>query len=384
MSGIANSQLLTTKEVFSFMDIIASVEEEPDVITFRKAALHYLMGVFRAPHAAFYLTDLKNNLIDLDTGLGFGIDFGSLRTQYRQRFEKLDPFRQPPIEKTGVTLLSDMVLERTFMKGAFYNDFLKQQDILHALNIPLTANGDCVGAVTLCRAANEPNFTQNDKSRALRLLPYLDSTLRRLMTYEHANEHSWLLSTSLQELDHVGVILLDRDLNEVYSNATAQRLLSSVGSSSGSENSPVTGGHITLPAPLVSLCQQHFQMTYSDEGRDNEISSLIINSGQFLVRVKVRKMSDRFYGEQKQYLCLNIDTGEESASQIFLSRIAEFGLTKREIEIVQSIAKGNSNMQIAEDLFISCNTVKNHLKNIFVKVGVCNRVELLTTLLIRH
>jgi LuxR family transcriptional regulator of csgAB operon len=51
------------------------------------------------------------------------------------------------------------------------------------------------------------------------------------------------------------------------------------------------------------------------------------------------------------------------------------GLTKRESEILGTIAKGASNEEVAEKFFISPNTVKSHLYNIFKKVGVSNRLQ---------
>jgi len=53
-----------------------------------------------------------------------------------------------------------------------------------------------------------------------------------------------------------------------------------------------------------------------------------------------------------------------------------FGLTPRELEVVNEIVSGYSNSDIAVKLEISHKTVKHHLTNIFEKVGVCNRLEL--------
>jgi DNA-binding CsgD family transcriptional regulator/N-acetylneuraminic acid mutarotase len=50
-------------------------------------------------------------------------------------------------------------------------------------------------------------------------------------------------------------------------------------------------------------------------------------------------------------------------------------LTERELEVVKLVAAGASNKQIAASLFISENTVKVHLKNIFVKLEVENRAR---------
>ena len=51
-------------------------------------------------------------------------------------------------------------------------------------------------------------------------------------------------------------------------------------------------------------------------------------------------------------------------------------LSDREKEIVQLVAQGFRNKEIGEKLFISEQTVKNHLHNIFDKLGVSDRLEL--------
>jgi len=56
-------------------------------------------------------------------------------------------------------------------------------------------------------------------------------------------------------------------------------------------------------------------------------------------------------------------------------------LTVREQEVLQLILSGKSNREIAEDLFISENTVKTHAKSIFSKYDVSSRAELISTLL---
>jgi DNA-binding CsgD family transcriptional regulator/N-acetylneuraminic acid mutarotase len=50
-------------------------------------------------------------------------------------------------------------------------------------------------------------------------------------------------------------------------------------------------------------------------------------------------------------------------------------LSSRELEILEHIATGASNKEIAEQLSISANTVKVHLKNIYSKIGVTSRTE---------
>ncbi len=55
----------------------------------------------------------------------------------------------------------------------------------------------------------------------------------------------------------------------------------------------------------------------------------------------------------------------------------EYDLTEREKEVLHMIAKGYKNTEIAEKLFVSENTIKTHIKHIYVKLDVKNRVEAL-------
>ena len=47
-------------------------------------------------------------------------------------------------------------------------------------------------------------------------------------------------------------------------------------------------------------------------------------------------------------------------------------ISERESEIIQLIAKGHTNKQIADQLFLSSHTITTHRKNIMAKLGVNN------------
>ncbi|WP_447472015.1 LuxR C-terminal-related transcriptional regulator [Vibrio harveyi] len=53
----------------------------------------------------------------------------------------------------------------------------------------------------------------------------------------------------------------------------------------------------------------------------------------------------------------------------------EVELTRREIQVLQILKEGGSNMEIADSLFISEHTIKSHLYNIFRKIEVKNRTQ---------
>lgn len=58
-------------------------------------------------------------------------------------------------------------------------------------------------------------------------------------------------------------------------------------------------------------------------------------------------------------------------------KIKEFDLSDRETEVLKLIAQGYKNLEIAEKLFVSQNTIKSHIKNIYIKLDVKNRIEAL-------
>jgi len=66
-----------------------------------------------------------------------------------------------------------------------------------------------------------------------------------------------------------------------------------------------------------------------------------------------------------------------TASEFVLNeeRQRELGITRRELEILELIARGLSNREIAEKLFVSENTVKTHSSRLFDKLDVKRRTQ---------
>lgn len=59
-------------------------------------------------------------------------------------------------------------------------------------------------------------------------------------------------------------------------------------------------------------------------------------------------------------------------------QIQNLGLTEREMEVLQLISEGYSNVEIGERLFVSENTIKTHVSNLFVKLDVKRRTQAVT------
>ena len=56
-------------------------------------------------------------------------------------------------------------------------------------------------------------------------------------------------------------------------------------------------------------------------------------------------------------------------------RLGPGGLTRRELEVIELVSCGMTNRAVARNLWVTSETVKFHLSNIYRKLGVANRAE---------
>jgi DNA-binding CsgD family transcriptional regulator len=86
------------------------------------------------------------------------------------------------------------------------------------------------------------------------------------------------------------------------------------------------------------------------------------------------------YEGTQPFVCVFI-TEDTLSNKLDLTAIrTQYRLTRREMDVLRRVLNGSKNTEIAEDLQISEQTVKDHLSNIYVKCGAENRFSLLSLL----
>ena len=75
--------------------------------------------------------------------------------------------------------------------------------------------------------------------------------------------------------------------------------------------------------------------------------------------------------------CIFIIHSEQKQVQFSVTSLTSLGLTQRETETAEFVAKGMNNKEIAEAMHLSENTIKTHLSNIYKKLGINYRAELI-------
>jgi DNA-binding CsgD family transcriptional regulator len=97
------------------------------------------------------------------------------------------------------------------------------------------------------------------------------------------------------------------------------------------------------------------------------VSLLAVHASNLPALLYLRANGDRLFTPVKA----------ETATKIGMQHVFEqYGVTKREQQVVQKICLGKTNKQIAEELFISLQTVKDHTHRIYSKFGVNGRMQL--------
>ena len=81
------------------------------------------------------------------------------------------------------------------------------------------------------------------------------------------------------------------------------------------------------------------------------------------------------------YIRFDLDRQEiENKPELSFESLSKYKISEREFTVVQLICEGLTNKEIAQELSISVNTVNNHVANIFSKLDVRSRIDLLKVL----
>ena len=131
----------------------------------------------------------------------------------------------------------------------------------------------------------------------------------------------------------------------------------------------------------ISVCLLQAQ-AHQALGQLNEATTALTTA----VRLAALENYFRLFLNEGETIAALLPSVREVAPQFVDALLAEFGqgdspqpllepLSQRELEVLHLVAKGRSNREIAETLFVTVGTVKKHLNNIYGKLDVARRTE---------
>jgi PAS domain S-box-containing protein len=165
--------------------------------------------------------------------------------------------------------------------------------------------------------------------------------------------------------------LHDVDGRFVHMNAAAER-------ASGRTNAQLLGGHFTdlLPEEARANVEAQFRRAV-ERGEPTDFQTVFVDASGQLRGTRAQHLPLRDGETIVGVLILAFDVRRVPAE---LARLKpDPRLTPRQLEILELIASGLSTMDVATQLTLSPETVRNHLRNAFRELRAHNRVEAIAT-----
>ena len=114
---------------------------------------------------------------------------------------------------------------------------------------------------------------------------------------------------------------------------------------------------------LLLIVFQYLEFSYYNSYESKDLYLLIISIAFLSVGILIgKKLTKKTVIEIADF---EVDHG----------MIAKLGISTRELEVLDLLAKGYSNQEIADLLFVSLNTIKTHISNLYAKLDVDKRTK---------
>ena len=275
------------------------------------------------------------------------------------KFARLARARSP-VDSLGVATKGELA------SSPRYQEILAPMDLGDELRAALVVGSKCWGFMCLHRERSSPNFTPAEATFLARLTPHLAEGLRTALLIGDAR-------VSSLAPEGPGLVLLGDDLSVAAVTPAAEGWLSEVAKSDWPGSLKLPGAVYAVAARLLAL-----------ERGGHELTDLMPRtrlrtaSGRWLVLHASRLRAASAEGQ------IAVIFEEARPAEIAPLIVDAYGLTKREGEITQLVARGLSTAEVSEELHITPNTVRDHFKAIFDKVGVRSRRELIGQVFAQH
>src|SRR4051795_5894541 len=305
------------------------------------------------PHTRLMTSDSPDELIERGV---FAIDeapaAGELIVRSEYIVDDENTFAALAARRVPVGIL-DHATRGDPQRSARYRDLLLPADIPHELRGAFVIRGRVWGAVHIARRAGSGAFQQRDADALAALTGAIARGIRTSPRFDAARRITGDEAPGM-------VVLGPHDKVELIT-PPARELLGSL--------HPGESGYTdeTIATPVLALASFVRNAPDGGQGGGNVVTAPG-SDGWVTLHASLPGPPD----DGRVAVVLERATGARSATV----RLEAFGATVREREVATLLARGLSRAEIAETLVVSAHTVEDHVKNLYEKVGVASRQQL--------
>lgn len=239
-----------------------------------------------------------------------------------------------------------------------WRELLQNYEVGDVASLVFRDRFGCWGFLDLWRIGSEATFTEHEADFLRRIAPVVTEALRRCQarTFDLAGD----------DLDWAGpvVLLLSPELQvRAQTQQTEDYLRALV--PPDSDRPPIPSGAYNVAAQLLA----------TEEGIDHHPPWARAHlGGGTWITLRAARIGGTALQSDRDIAVTIEPTAPAGRMSLF---IRATGLSKREAELLTYLSTGADTRQMAQQMFLSENTIQDHLKSIFAKTGVSNRRELL-------
>lgn len=256
-----------------------------------------------------------------------------------------------------VIILSDLIEKN---KLTNQSDLFSKTDLYYDMYLVFNDLGD---GIRILRHKSRGRFTPNDLAVAHYLCEVLASRYKSIQESKKFKEDLQLFNKNLENMNF-GFMMFSKEFELINYNKLAL-----------SYSYDITGTYDI--SDFKAILYQEF----NDNLKESYNNSFFKSINSFIVEV-ISTIVINSDNRIDKYYMVNI------YNKIWFNRMLnkinytkeKYNLTNREKEIVSLVSKGLSNKEIAENLYISVYTVKEHMKNISKKMNVSSRTGIISKL----
>ncbi|MEW6663804.1 MAG: LuxR C-terminal-related transcriptional regulator [Thermodesulfobacteriota bacterium] len=348
---------LSSDRISDLMEFARIASCAQDIQTLRSETLLPIRRAFRSDSTILWLID-QNNMAIQPLEVNIQHRFFPMYRDYYFRKNPFDPTNLGSFRGTALSM-ERIVPYNDFQRSEYYNDFIRPQKIRRQMAVYIRLRNRLTSLICTHRSSNRM-FNDEDLAAGDMVSRHLSVAFDRIQMIEEVKKKGSFFRMILDSTD-AGILVLDLQKRPVFINRKAADICAAI------------------PPPVLEDCDA------LERYRDQEVGLGSLPVRERIIWVspsekclfRIRLVNRILADSDEPFFLITMETLPGNPKIDDHAARMDFGLTKREAEIVSYIYKGYRNAEIADRLFISEGTVKNHLRSIFEKAGVKNRTGLI-------